>query len=108
MPAETRIITFREDMYLETDVDANDRVTVVRAFNESGFPARCRLTVTSGESAGRSTGWQVIPVNSDVPGTPTLEIPVPTGAAARLQLDWDATRNRYTNLDKEIEWPWTG
>jgi hypothetical protein len=108
VPAETRRINFREDVYLEVDVSANEDVTALRAFNETDKDARCRLTVTSGPSVGRTTGYHVIPFNQGAPGTAVLNVAVPTAVNNRLRLEWDATRERYTNLDKDVQWPWFG
>lgn len=107
MPAQTRRVDMRgDDLYLEVDTNSSDLVVAVRGYNETGEPARCRLTVTTGPSAGRSTGYRAIPANLGARGNPVLNFAVPTTVAGRLALEWDAARERYTNLDKEIEWPY--
>jgi hypothetical protein len=81
----TRVLAYWNDKEsrIELDIDANNRVTAIRWVG--GVPAEVVL-----ERGDRSRSY-TLPRN-------TRELPIGTGAGTRLQLTYDAARDRYNGL----------
>jgi hypothetical protein len=91
VPAETRVLCYWDNKRsrVEVDIDASDRITAIRRVG----PGTAAAVLARPDRSRTHT----LPR-----GAGDASVPVGTGTAARLQLTYDAARNRYDGLAGEI------
>lgn len=87
----TRVLCYWADKTarIEVDIDANHRVTAIRRVGPG----------TGAATLGRPDGSRTYALSR---GQGNASVPVGAGGAARLQLTYDAARDRYDGLSGEI------